>query len=541
MAIIFPHFLMAQAVPKRKMSRPINMPNIHTFGPSFSADGKMMVYYNTYTNDERPALHYTKMLPDGNWEVPVLVPNINIFNLNLINGHSLSHDGRFLYFTTRRAPSVGGFDIAFTEFKNGTWTTHTNIGAPVNTTANEGAPSLSPDGNTLYFMRCASMTNESCGDCELFKAERRSASMWHPATKLTVNGGKGSFPRIMPDGKTLIFRNDPSEERTIHYITKWENGKWTSPREISWLSEGRKEASVSIPAPGNVAYFSENTGRHHEVMMARIPEDFQPEPILVLQGQAEGFAAGKPDALLQVYDAFTRERVFSKRLTASDPSYFAILPTGKLYDFSVYPAAPGFMFQSALLDMRKGDKSILQIADLDLERIVPGNTLILPTIDFEKEGMALKSHSQLELLRLAQFVKENPTTRMEIQVHMKKYMESEVPVAGLTEMKYDTLWMETSLEMLEEPLEQSEEDEEDEEGDEEEEEGVLTGPKGKYKLYITYHNDKTQKQADYLLENLQKQGVNVSRLKAKGYSDDQFPLSHEEDETPDIVVILKFE
>jgi hypothetical protein len=527
--LIFPLMAYSQSVPKRKMNRPINTPNIHSFGPSLSADGRSMVFYNTYTHDEKPALHHTTFQIDGSWEVPKLIPFINNYNLNLVGGHSLSHDGRFLYFTTKRAPSIGGFDIAYTEYKNGSWTAHTNIGLPVNTQGNEGAPSISPDGNTLYFMRCVSMTNDACGDCELYKAVRKTPNTWNPAEKLSVNGGKGAFPRILPDGKTLIFRNDPKEEKVIHYVTKWENGKWTQPKVIDWLSEGKKESSVSIPAPGNIAYYSEFTGRNHEVMMARVPEDFPADHVLLLQGELSGFEEGKPDAALQVYDAFTRERVYSKRLTKADPTYFAILNAGKVYDYSIYPSAPGFMYMSALLDMRKGDKSILQINDLEFDGIVPGNTMILPTISFEENTITLTKSSQLEILRLGQFINENPAVKLEIQVHMKEYKESEEKLPGLTEAIFDTLWFEKEY-ILEQAdsLNTSEQ--------------LLDEKEGKdYAVYVTYHNNRTQKQADQILNQLKNQGLRSSKVTAKGYSDEKYPLSHEEEDSPNIVVILRFE
>ncbi|HTF05613.1 MAG TPA: tetratricopeptide repeat protein [Bacteroidia bacterium] len=73
---------------------------------------------------------------------------------------SLSADGRYLYFAACEEidgygggrQGYGSCDIFFTQKVNGLWTAPVNVGAPVNTAAWETQPSFSSDGKTLYYI-----------------------------------------------------------------------------------------------------------------------------------------------------------------------------------------------------------------------------------------------------------------------------------------------------------------------------------------------------------------------------------------------------
>ena len=66
---------------------------------------------------------------------------------------SISRDGRAMYITSNRSGGLGGLDIwlAARTWTSEAWSHPVNVGAPVNTTADDGAPALSFDGRALYF------------------------------------------------------------------------------------------------------------------------------------------------------------------------------------------------------------------------------------------------------------------------------------------------------------------------------------------------------------------------------------------------------
>jgi Tol biopolymer transport system component len=66
----------------------------------------------------------------------------------------IAPDGRFLVFAAGRPEGRGGMDlyVSFDDGQSG-WTAPVNLGERFNTPADEYAPSLSPDGRSLFFAR----------------------------------------------------------------------------------------------------------------------------------------------------------------------------------------------------------------------------------------------------------------------------------------------------------------------------------------------------------------------------------------------------
>ena len=70
-------------------------------------------------------------------------------------GPAISKDGLALYFNSTRPGGIGGEDIyvSYRASLNAAWGTPQNLGAPINTTANERVPAFSRDGHWMFFAR----------------------------------------------------------------------------------------------------------------------------------------------------------------------------------------------------------------------------------------------------------------------------------------------------------------------------------------------------------------------------------------------------
>ena len=89
----------------------------------------------------------------------------------------LTVDGKTLLYTrlltdNPDSPDGKNEDFYISHFINGKWTESENIGKPINTSFNEGAPSLSPDGQILIFTACEMFGNygddrNGYGSCDL--------------------------------------------------------------------------------------------------------------------------------------------------------------------------------------------------------------------------------------------------------------------------------------------------------------------------------------------------------------------------------------
>lgn len=75
-------------------------------------------------------------------------------------------DGKTMYFSSKGHTSMGGYDIFYSTFENGVWTTPINIGYPVNSPDDDVHFVVSASGRTGYF---ASFHEDGYGEKDIFK------------------------------------------------------------------------------------------------------------------------------------------------------------------------------------------------------------------------------------------------------------------------------------------------------------------------------------------------------------------------------------
>jgi beta-lactamase regulating signal transducer with metallopeptidase domain len=123
-------------------------------------------------------------------------------------GISMSADGLELYFNCDRPGGQGFLDLWVTtrETKNDIWGDPVNLGALVNTSAYDVAPSISTDGLELYY---ASSRSDGIGFIDLWVTRRATAAdPWEEPVNLgpTVNNsGMDIGPSISVNGLELFF------------------------------------------------------------------------------------------------------------------------------------------------------------------------------------------------------------------------------------------------------------------------------------------------------------------------------------------------
>lgn len=139
----------------------------------------------------------------------------------------------------------------------------------INTSRNEGAPTLSADGRTLIFVACSDLTGrygdgrEGKGSCDLF-ITHKVGDKWSDPQNL--RGGVNTYtwesqPSLSSDGKTLYFirrvGGRGTQNSDIFVSTKQADGTWSKavplPKNIN---TPRRETSVLIHPDGQTLYFA---------------------------------------------------------------------------------------------------------------------------------------------------------------------------------------------------------------------------------------------------------------------------------------------
>ena len=158
-------------------------------------------------------------------------------------------------------------DFYISQRVDGQWQPSRNLGRPVNSKKNEGAPTLSPDGSTLIFVVCEDFDGygpgrHGYGSCDLFFSHKIGDN-WSPPRNLgrPVNTSSWeSHPSFASDGRTIYFvsnRKDGMGGSDIWKTVLGDDGYWGKPQNLGTpINTSGNEYFVFIHPDNRTLYFS---------------------------------------------------------------------------------------------------------------------------------------------------------------------------------------------------------------------------------------------------------------------------------------------
>ena len=188
---------------------------------------------------------------------------------------ALTADGNTFLFTRNIREGEGVTaprqeDFYVSKKVNSVWQTANPI-TSVNTLGNEGAPSLSADGEIMFFASCMEMTGDygssdrkGYGSCDIFYAQKINGKWTKPRNAGSTINTKNweTQPSFSSDGKTLYFirgivTRDGIKNPDIYSSTIGDDGKFTEPVKLSDnINTPEGEESVFIHPDNQTLYFS---------------------------------------------------------------------------------------------------------------------------------------------------------------------------------------------------------------------------------------------------------------------------------------------
>ncbi len=157
-----------------------------------SKDGKNIFFSRCNAPDGSGScdLYFASRTEDGSWSKPQnLGPGVNSPHWD--SHPSLSHQGDTLYFASDRLGGFGLSDIYYTyKDKSEAWTTPTNLGPVINTKGNEVSPFYHPGHHVLYFSSDGQLLN--FGEFDIYKSSQGSYFWGEPKNIGPLVNGAGS-------------------------------------------------------------------------------------------------------------------------------------------------------------------------------------------------------------------------------------------------------------------------------------------------------------------------------------------------------------
>lgn len=405
------------------------------YWPSITVDGKTIIFTrlvgsNTPADQRKLQVQedfYTASYENNQWQPCQPLSGINtVYNEG---AQTISADGNLLFFTAcTRLDGVGSCDIYFSRNKNAEWSVPQNAGLPVNSPSWESQPSISANGEALYFV---SNRKGGKGGMDIWKCALKGFSEWgKPIWGTPVNlgdsvntPGNEMSPFIHSDGKTLYFASDywpGMGGYDIFYCRLKNDSVWSKPQNLGYpINSHKDEQGLVVDASGTNAYYSSDRpgSRGMDIYSFILHQEARPTPVSYIKGKVVDEDTGQPVcAQVELIDVDNTNSVIKGESCWEKGEFLMCLPLGKEYAFNI--STKGYLFYSDNFKLREKTNIIdPYILEIKLKKIKVGGSVVLRNIFFHTGSYELLPESKAELQKLIDFLNLNPTLVIEISGH----------------------------------------------------------------------------------------------------------------------------
>jgi len=389
--------------------------------PALTADESMIIFTrlipSELTRDGMQEDFYYSIKTGDTWSVAQ--PMGKTLNSDNNEGaHTISPDGQAFYFTAcNREGGKGSCDLYLSTPYKGGWDYPVNLKV-LNSKAWDSQPSIGPDGRTIYF------TSARGGDMDLYVSTFKDGRWSTPvALPSNINTGRSEMsPFIHPDGQTLYFCSDGHLGMggfDIFVTRKIGLNEWSDPVNIGYpINTHRDEAFLFVSASGEKAYFASDIKGDSgmDIYTFELYEDARPVAVSYLKGVVRDIDTKQPlKASFELYNLETGELITASKADESG-SFLVCIPTDKDYGLNV--SHDGYLFYSENFSLSGNNTKVDPVTkNIDLQPISDQGTVVLKNIFFDTDEYVLKPESFVELNKLYELMVANASLKIEIGGH----------------------------------------------------------------------------------------------------------------------------
>jgi peptidoglycan-associated lipoprotein len=385
-------------------SKEILDPEANEGSPAFSPDGKTLIFARGNTGKKKGTADvdlYQSRNVNGQWTTPAILP-IND-SLAWDGSPSFSRDGKTLYFASNRAGGAGGIDLYRTNIDaSGRFSKPVNMGRDINTAGDDMFPYVA-EGGKLYF---ASDGHPGLGKLDLFSATRSQGVITIENLGLPFNSPQDDFGLVFykdtDQGFFASNREGGKGDDDIYYfftpkapdttIVQRDPMDPLNPNNPNYI-EGKLK-TVRYFLAGDV-YDNSNNSSPIDSAIVHILPDTSDTQITQLQTIASGKFGPQPVEEGRSYVLLVERKGFiSKREPFS--------MDGR--------SIPPIFLTKELTD------TTYQVS-IRLDRLELNKTFVLDNIYYDLNKYNIRSDAAIELDKLVQILKDNPTMKIELSSH----------------------------------------------------------------------------------------------------------------------------
>ncbi|HXB42151.1 MAG TPA: OmpA family protein [Bacteroidia bacterium] len=413
--------------------------------PYISPDESIILFTRTMPNQSKDKVYQTDKekevfmishkQKDGSFDKgePMEWP----FNENSNEGGAcLTVDNKHLYYTIYKMEggTQPNADIYYSDLIDGAWSEIRkvpNINDPVYW---DSQPSVSADGNSIYF---ASDRPGGYGKVDIWKTDRDPVTkQWKKPVNMgpKINTpGVEKCPFIHSDSETLYYSSDGLYGfggLDIFYVRKDEKGNWKEPENIgSPINTEGDDAGFFVSADGLKGYFCSysNEGKvrgqgvgKYDVYYFDLYKEARPEEVTFIRGQIKtpDGEIPKVNAVIEIKNVKTHEKTQAVYDSTTGHYVAAVNLKKNKEGVVVTVKAPDYSFTSQKVEVKQA--SFIKPPDsvkLQIEKVETGKSFVINNILYATGAAELYPESFVTLDEFAEYLKENPSFKVEIQGH----------------------------------------------------------------------------------------------------------------------------
>jgi outer membrane protein OmpA-like peptidoglycan-associated protein len=368
------------------------------------------------------------------WGQALPIPSIN--TLYNEGAPTLSADGQTIVFTACELPGyeygetrtgLGSCDLFYSFRTKSGWTPAENFGPGINSKNWETQPSLTADGNTLYFVRGKKGKGGKIENQNIYFSYLMDDGYWSEPSEIPgfVNTkGREESVFIHPDGQTMYFSSDGHAGMgglDIFVSHMQSNGDWGRPENLGYpINTSANENSIQVTAQGDIALMASNREGGNgglDLYSFELPENVRPRFVNYVEGYVYDSNTKAPlDGKFQLLNLRTGDVVAEGYSNSSRNGYYLVcLPIGN--DYALNVTSENYLFYSSNFSLVNSVETEPYRKDAPLQQMNSGATIVLENIFFKTNSANLESESFIELTKLTELLVKNETMRIRIEGH----------------------------------------------------------------------------------------------------------------------------